>query len=68
MAVRAEGATGVTAGLAGELDALCEADAAVLGDGETVVALHRQLARLEALVTKATAAFDAAKGFKADGG
>ncbi|MCA1844403.1 MAG: hypothetical protein LC792_14680, partial [Actinobacteria bacterium] len=46
--------------LAAMLDALCAADPLTLGDGETVTALHRQLERLEALTTRATAAFDAA--------
>src|SRR5919202_4077785 len=53
--------------MAGELDALRETDPAVLGTAETVVALHRQLARLEAVATRAMAAFDAAKGWQADG-
>ena len=39
----------------------------VLGDGEAVVALHRQLERLEAVFTRAVAAFDAGGTWSADG-
>jgi hypothetical protein len=38
-----------------------------LGDGESVVELHRQLARLEAVATRATAAFDASREWERDG-
>src|SRR5207302_10037148 len=38
-----------------------------MADGETIVALHRQLARLEAVATRATAAFDAGRSWEADG-
>ena len=54
-----------------ELDALLDRagalDPAALADGETLVELQRQANRLEALVTRATAAFDAAKAFDDDG-
>jgi hypothetical protein len=53
--------------LVSAIDAACELDAALLGDGETVEALHRQLARLEAVVTRATAAFDAGGAWQPDG-
>jgi hypothetical protein len=53
--------------LASAIDAACEVDPARLGDGEAIVALHRQLARLEAVVTRATAAFDAGGDWEADG-
>ena len=39
----------------------------VLGDGEAIVALHRQLERLEAVFTRAVAAFDAGGSWSADG-
>ena len=45
--------------LAAVMDRICETDSTSLADGETVVALHRQLARLEAAATRAAAAFDA---------
>jgi hypothetical protein len=53
--------------LATALDGLCGADAAALAEGETVELLHRQLARLEAVTTKATAAFDAGGEWEVDG-
>ena len=37
-----------------------------MADGETIVALHRQLERLEAATTRATAAFDAGRAWEAD--
>ena len=40
---------------------------AVLGDGETLVELHRQLERLAAVTTRAVAAFDAGRTWEADG-
>ena len=49
------------------VDALCAADPPVLGDAETVVALHRQLSRLTAVTTRAVAAFDAGGVWEADG-
>ena len=53
--------------LAAAIDAVCEADPALLADGESLVALHRQLERLEAATTRATAAFDAGGTWEADG-
>src|SRR5438552_2018927 len=41
------------------VDALAQVDPTSLGDGESVVFLHRQLARLDAVTTRADAAFDA---------
>jgi len=49
------------------LDRLTDVDPTVLGDGETVVALHRQMERLTAVVTRATAAFDASGAWQGDG-
>ena len=49
------------------LDALHAIDPERLGDGETVVALHRQLERLKAVTTRAVAAFDAGRSWEADG-
>ncbi|MGP8160122.1 MAG: DUF222 domain-containing protein [Candidatus Dormibacteria bacterium] len=40
------------------IDALVASDPSTHADGESIVALHRQLARLDALVTKATGSFD----------
>ena len=53
--------------LVSAVDAACAVDPALLGDGETVMVLHRQLARLEAVTTRATAAFDAGGTWEADG-
>lgn len=58
---------GVVARLAAVLDELVDLDPAVLGDGETVVTLHRQFERLGAVTTRATAAFDASGAWEADG-
>ena len=49
------------------VDALCAGDPSRLGDGETVVALHRQLERLSAVLTRAVAAFDAGRAWDAEG-
>jgi hypothetical protein len=49
------------------LDVLAHADATDLADGEAVVLLHRQLARLEAMATRASAAFDASREWEVDG-
>jgi len=49
------------------VDAVCAADPQVLSDGESIKALHRQLARLEAATTRAAAAFDARRVWEADG-
>lgn len=50
------------------LDQLADTDPAVLGDPAAMVELHRELARMEAVVTRAAAAFDASKEWQADGG
>jgi hypothetical protein len=55
-------------GLAEVITKLVDVDARDLGDSETVIALHRQLARLEAVVTRATADWDARQEWTADGG
>jgi hypothetical protein len=52
--------------LAEALDALSAIEPNELADGDTVVALHRQLARLDALVTRTAAAFDASGEWRAD--
>ena len=56
-----------TENLAAALDALCHDDPVALADGETIRALHRQLERLNAATTRATAAFDAGRAWEADG-
>ena len=56
-----------TVELAGVVDRLCAVDPAVLGDGETVVALQRCAERLAAVTTRAVAAFDAGRTWEADG-
>ena len=53
--------------LAAVLDRVCEKDPAALSDGDTIEALHHQLARLEAATARAAAAFDVARGWEADG-
>ena len=57
----------LTADLAGVVDAVCAADPTALADGEAIVALHRQLDRLEAATTRASAAFDAGRSWDDDG-
>ncbi len=49
------------------IDALCAADPSTLADGESIVALHREAARLQAALTRATAAYDAGGSWAADG-
>lgn len=49
------------------LDRLVESDASTFSDAESVVALHRQLSRLEAFVTAATAAFESSGDWAVDG-
>jgi hypothetical protein len=49
------------------LDQLVEVDPSLLADPAAVVDLHRELARLEAVVTRAAAAFDASKEWQVDG-
>ena len=56
-----------TSQLVAALDGLCDADPTSLAAGETVVELHRQLERLAAVVTRATAAFDSEREWEADG-
>ncbi|HSH22934.1 MAG TPA: hypothetical protein VK975_02625, partial [Acidimicrobiales bacterium] len=48
------------------LDEMCGADPASFSDAESIVALHRCLARLEAVVTRAVGAFDAGGDWSAD--
>lgn len=45
------------------IDGLCAVGPARLGDGESVVDLHRELARLDAVPTRAVAAFDASRAW-----
>ncbi len=49
------------------LDKLCAAEPTALADGQSIEALHRCLARLEAVATRATAAFDASREWESDG-
>src|SRR5947208_10421256 len=49
------------------LDRLCATDPAQLAEGEAVQALHRQLERLAATTTRATAAFEAGRAWEAEG-
>ena len=49
------------------IDQLVESDPSAYGDEQSLTVLYRELARLDAYVTRSTAAFDAAKGFGADG-
>src|SRR5438132_14273623 len=49
------------------LDRLCATDPAQLAEGEMVQLLHRQLDRLAAATTRATAAFEAARAWEAEG-
>ncbi len=49
------------------MERLCDTDPHALADGESVEALHRCLARLEAATTRASAAFDASRAWEADG-
>jgi hypothetical protein len=57
----------LTTDLAAAIDALGAVEPAVLGGGESMVELHRQLERLAAVTTRAVAAFDAGRGWEADG-
>jgi len=57
----------LTTELEANIDALVDADVAVLSDGESIEALHRQLDRLEAVVSRATARFSADSGHRPDG-
>src|SRR5947208_11400556 len=49
------------------LDRLCATDPAQLAEGEMVQLLHRQLDRLAAATTRATAAFDAGRAWEDEG-
>jgi hypothetical protein len=49
------------------MDRLVESDPSTFSDAESILTLQRQLARLEAFVTTATAAFDASGDWAADG-
>ncbi len=49
------------------LDALVSAGAENFGDGASIEVLHRELARFEAFVTEATAAFESSEEWAADG-
>jgi hypothetical protein len=49
------------------LDAVCAADPDRLADADSIRALHRQLERLAAATTRASAAFDASGTWEADG-
>ena len=53
--------------LIAELDELVDTDASTLADSDTILALHRELARLEGVVTRATARWDADKTWASDG-
>jgi hypothetical protein len=53
--------------LAQAIDALAALDPTQLGDGESVVALHRELARLDAVATRAVGTFDASRQWEATG-
>ena len=57
----------LTAELAALMDRICSADPALLADGDSLVALHRQAERLDAVRARAAAAFDAGRGWVADG-
>jgi hypothetical protein len=45
------------------LDVLAAADPATLADPDAIIALHRNLAQMEAVTTRAVAAFDAAREY-----
>ena len=61
------GGSGALEALAAALDTLQQADPSAYGDPESIQQLHRELARLEAFVTAAAAAFDAAGAWVPDG-
>jgi len=52
--------------LTGVVDALCATDPERLADRDAIKGLYRQLARLEAVVTRASASFDARRDWEAD--
>ncbi|MGH9164079.1 MAG: hypothetical protein ACRDZW_01015, partial [Acidimicrobiales bacterium] len=49
------------------MDALVATDPTILADGEAIESLHRELARLEAVATRATAAFEASGAWQHSG-
>ncbi len=53
--------------LATVLDRLCAADVQSVADGESIQALNRQLERLNAVTTRAAAAFDAGRTWEDEG-
>src|SRR5438132_3903933 len=53
--------------LTGAVDAVVDTDPARLADAEAVIAIHRQLQRLEAVATRASSAFEAAGTWTPDG-
>ena len=60
-------AHGVLEELTGAIDELVSADPSVLGHPEGIIALHRQLARLEAVTTRAVACLEAQQGYVPEG-
>ncbi|MGQ0519776.1 MAG: HNH endonuclease signature motif containing protein [Actinomycetota bacterium] len=58
---------GVVEDLRAAIDGLVELDPQALGSGDDIEALHRELARLEAVVTRASAAFEAGREWEASG-
>ena len=52
--------------LTATLDALCAEDPTRVSDRESIKDLYRQLARLEAVATKTTGAFDASHAWDED--
>lgn len=59
---------GVLEGLVAELEELCGTDPAALADGEAIQLLHRCQARLDAVTTRAAAAFETGGEWAEDGG
>ncbi len=57
----------VLEGLQAEIDKLCGTDPAALREPSTIVELNRLMARLEAVTTRATAAFDTSREWETDG-
>lgn len=58
---------GVLEGLTAEIEKLCGTDPAALRDRDTIVELNRLMARLDAVNTRATAAFDTSREWEIDG-
>ena len=61
------GAVVLVATLTAAVDEMCGADPSVLADGETLVALQREIDRLQAVAARAAARFDASHDWEADG-